>query len=86
MLSLGFEVTDGAQLQRYHHIDKDDLERQFLLTTAEYFLLLADVRWTYSGNVCLQSCKVRACYVFSLSFMITYVCIYGCLKRFLELC
>lgn len=48
--------SNDAQLQKlYSYVDVEKLENEFVLTTAEYLLSLANVKWTYTGMQKLPS-------------------------------
>jgi hypothetical protein len=44
-------VSNDVQPQRgQSYIDIGKLENEFVLTSAEYFLSLANVKWTFTGK------------------------------------
>ena len=49
-----FATASGndAQLPKLQtYVDVEKLENELVLTTAEYLLSLANVKWTYTGNL-----------------------------------
>lgn len=52
MFTFATASSNDAQLQKlYSYVDVEKLENEFVLTTAEYLLSLANVKWTYTGNL-----------------------------------
>lgn len=44
-------VCNDVQSQRWQsYIDIEKLENEFVLTSAEYFLSMANVKWTFTGK------------------------------------
>ena len=49
---LCYSSDNDAQLQKLQtYVDVEKLENELVLTTAEYSLSLANVKWTYTGNL-----------------------------------